>query len=60
MDAQSFLNELVDRRLSNHTELPEVIFDSSTPSSCPDRWSSDLTHRSRVLLYTKPLLDLRG
>jgi hypothetical protein len=60
MDSQSLLNELADRSPSNHTELSEAIFDSSIPDSFSDRWSSDLTHRSRVLLYTKPLLDLRG
>jgi hypothetical protein len=60
MDSQSFLNELTDRNPSNNTELLEMIPDSSTPSSFPDCWSSDLTHRSRVLLYTKPLLDLQG
>jgi hypothetical protein len=59
MEFHSFVNELAEPSLSSNTELLETVFDSSSPKSFPARWSSDLTHRSRVLLYTKPLLDLR-
>lgn len=60
MDSHRSIKKVVDRALSNSTELSEAIFDNFTPDSSLDRWSSDLTHRSRVLLYTKPLLDLQS
>lgn len=59
MEPLEIRGKLIDPTASTNQDLSNKGLSNQNLYPISSYWSSELTHRSKVLLYSKPLLDLR-